>query len=373
MPRPLATDVHQHFKTIPRKDATFKTRRAKCNYCGVVIAFTATKGRDHLGRCSVLAGKSFQLRLARFIYCQGLPTDFFDSKSGIELLCATNPEIKLPKHDQLIGPLLATVFGECIAQVEERLSQAEWLNVLLDAPADITSPKLVKVFVQIPSVAAFYWTTISMQTMDALATNSLLPILLEVTGSDLARINSITIDVSYATEAAIKQAILQCPDLSHCVWMLRDSHGVRPLQLNTEAYVAWCLDPRTRVPNEPYDAERVTTFIQYRYGLDKPEDSVRIQILLMEFRLQQSIFQISVDSAEQSSPYEFWLHIRANNPDCVLVAPALRLFSCLATSNPPERTFLDQDDISNKVGDSRSLDKSAFVYYNSKALRCGTN
>lgn len=144
-------------------------------------------------------------------------------------------------------------------------------------------------------------------------------------------------------------------------------------QATPETYVAWCLDPRTRSNTEPYDVDMVAAFIGKHCGLSTAQECYDIQLRIMQFRRGEDIFRIPIHAGDWiNNPYHFWLRMSAQYPDCILVKPALRLFSCLANSVPSERSFSHQNYIHNKVRnrlDQEVVDKLTFVYYNSRALK----
>jgi hypothetical protein len=149
-------------------------------------------------------------------------------------------------------------------------------------------------------------------------------------------------------------------------------HARLDTQSTPEGYVAWCLDPRTQSTTIPYDIDKVADFIQQHCGLHAPEQRRDIQVQLMQFRRGEAIFQVPIDAGEWIyKPYNYWMAVGAKNPGCILVKPALRLFSCLANSVPSERSFSHQNYIHNKVRNRLSQEKAdmlTFVYYNSRAL-----
>jgi hypothetical protein len=172
-----------------------------------------------------------QLAMARMIYCDGRPFSLLESKRSTDFVKALNPSFELPTPKQLAGPLLTTVFHEYKTQVEERLARCDKLNIIFDASENINSQRVLNVCVHVPGDVAYYWTTINTGSMGLSAANHMLllqPILLEITGGDLARINGFNTD-SCNTMKAVCRLTRLAPELQHCFWVYCDSHGLQLL------------------------------------------------------------------------------------------------------------------------------------------------
>ena len=154
MPRPTDHSTRHHF------DIT-EAGRAKCRYCHHTFVFNATRGRKHLLSCwkyktskstqaesspsiksygTSISGPTLraqQLRVAKLIYCDGRPFSLFESEHSRALFFDLNPAFKPPSYEQLAGPLLCKVYDEYKAQVKERLSRSDRLNIIFDGSDNI--------------------------------------------------------------------------------------------------------------------------------------------------------------------------------------------------------------------------------------------
>ena len=240
-----------------------KGQKAACRHCGETILFSGRKGANHLEACRELRKKTIaprpkkvadpfhhlHLRAARWIYCERRSLDIeIGSQDWIDLCNTLGTGLPLPTRDQLTGPLLLSVYKDCREKVEMRLAEAHQLNVILDVSESIDG-RLLNVCVQPHSDFAFYWATISVEPAGPDYLEVLRSILLQITNSDLSRISSFTINVCQTTEA-MRQLVLQCPDLDHCFWMPGYYHG---FQLLIQDLLAACSPVVERANGLVYD------------------------------------------------------------------------------------------------------------------------
>ena len=133
--------------------------------------------------------------------------------------------------------------------------------------------------------------------------------------------------------------------------------------------VAYSLDPANQgMTIKPAMQARITGFLK-KYAGDNERAFLTMEEAYFGFTNREGVFSVGGE-IWQAKPRTFWQHFRSSSP--LLAGLAVRVFSTPATSVPSERSFSTMGYIvnkqRNKVGTSK-MDKSVYIYMNSRALR----
>lgn len=255
MGRTADTTIPQHF-TPPPGCEVIAGERVTCKHCEKPFIYNVSRGRIHLSKCIQWARiqaaqiaptpasiqnyvcqladaqiRLIQLQAARTLYVTGKPFTYFEHPEMITLYKMLNAAYKNPTVQQLSGDLLHQIYDEYKEKVKIILGAEKRLNIVFDASENTADERVLNVCVGVPYGPAYYWTTINCQDTDLTAANHLLfllPILVDISGNDLQKINSFTTDTCNTMKATHK-LIQAHPELRHCFTIFCDSHSLQLL------------------------------------------------------------------------------------------------------------------------------------------------
>lgn len=164
---------------------------------------------------------------AKAIFTKGLASSTFEGDEMAAVYTALNPAV-MPPNSYKVSGLLPDVYAEYYRKVKAILDHQPWLNVVFDGSDDIAKNRLFNVSIQVPGSVAFYWITVDTGDERQTAENTveiLKPILLDLTGNDLSRINSVVTDTN-STMRKTQRLLGNEAALGHLFLSLCDSHGL---------------------------------------------------------------------------------------------------------------------------------------------------
>jgi hypothetical protein len=178
---------------------------------------------DHKANLDALA--------ALAVYGDGRPFSLFESPYMREFLKALNSAYSPPSSDRMSHTLLDQAYTDCQAEIQPYLDATEKLNVIFDETTAIGGRRVINVIVGTEQGPFFYRLITIPQGESATAENFakyLQPVLHNLCGGDYLRINSFSTDTC-ATMRRWWRLAKATPELSHCLFIPCDSHGLQLL------------------------------------------------------------------------------------------------------------------------------------------------
>jgi hypothetical protein len=165
------------------------------------------------------------------VYGDARPFGLFESPYMRAFLKKLNPAYEPPSRNRLDTTLLAESYEDCQEEVEGYLATANLINVIFDETTGISGKRVINLIAYTERGPFFYRHVLIPRGEAATADNFvkyLLPVLRSLCDEDYLRLNSFSTDTC-ATMRKWWRLARAIPELSHCLFIPCDSHGLQLL------------------------------------------------------------------------------------------------------------------------------------------------
>jgi hypothetical protein len=163
------------------------------------------------------------------VYGDGRPFILYESPYMKAFLKKLNPAYVPPSRNRLDSTLLQETYNSTKEEVDRHLEEAKMINIIFDETTNISGKRVINLIAYTERGPFFYKHILIPKGQKASSDNFvkyLLPVIEEVCRSDFSKINSFSTDTC-ATMRKWWRTAKRIPQLSHCLFIACDSHGIQ--------------------------------------------------------------------------------------------------------------------------------------------------
>jgi hypothetical protein len=152
---------------------------------------------------------------------------FFSSRSFRSIFAELGYE--LPSHDMFAGIILNECYDDVLNKVRDLVANSDSINIVTDESTNVLQERVSNLNFITPDGCLFFWKSIVRADVDDNVTQTsqdIIDTLCDMTGNDLRKINSITMDTCTTMRLSWK-VLAQHPELRHCFFVPCNSRGLR--------------------------------------------------------------------------------------------------------------------------------------------------